>query len=87
MLSFKPNYHFKFPCIQFNFEKSWYNYISFNLFFPYIENIKTIEENTETNVLSFNAPTSIQFVKSNKHYGFKFIIFGFGIGFLRQWIY
>lgn len=87
MFQFKPKFHFNFPCVQINLEKNWYNYISFNFFFPYIETAEKMEENTKTQLLSFNAPTSIQFVKSTKYYGFKFIILGFGFGFLRQWIY
>lgn len=85
-MTYKPAFYFRYPCLQLNFEKTWYDYFSVSFFFPFIENGKfreelDVEENT---IYSINAPTTISFVKSDMHLGVKFQILGFGIGLLRQ---
>jgi len=83
---YKPNFKFIYPCFQINFEKQWYDYLSISLFYPYFEKGRFREDMDveESTIYAFNAPTTVNFVKSNIHIGFKFQLFGFGIGILRQ---
>lgn len=85
-MSYKPNFRFVYPCFQINFEKQWYDYFSVTFFYPYFEKGPFREDMDveESTIYAFNAPTTVNFVKSSIHYGFKFQVFGFGIGFLRQ---
>lgn len=88
MFQFKPKFYIKWPSIQLNFEKNWYNYLSLSLFFPYIIMKKKINKNfniESERILAFNASTILSFSYSNKYVGLKIIILGFGFGFLRQW--
>lgn len=85
-MSYKPAMYFRYPCLQINFEKSWYDYYCLSFFFPFVEAGKfreqmDIEENA---IYSINAPTTISLVKSKVHLGFKIQILGFGVGILRQ---
>lgn len=85
-MTYKPAIYFRYPCIQINFEKSWYDYYSISFFYPFIEagNVMAPGDLEENTVYSLNAPSIISFVKSQIHYGFKLQVLGFGIGLLRQ---
>ena len=84
--SYKPFIKFIYPCVQFNFEKSWWDYLSISFFFPFYDVGKFRDDmDVEQNkIYSLNAPSTISFVKSGVHFGFKVQLFGFGIGLLRQ---
>ena len=85
-MKYRPALYFRYPCVQLNFEHSWYDYFSVSFFFPYVEAGKFLDNGDvqETTMYSLNAPTTISFVKSSIHTGVKIQLLGFGIGFLRQ---
>lgn len=84
-MTYKPAFYFRYPCVQFNLENAWYDYFSLSIFFPYFEAGKMREDlDEENNTYSFNAPTTISFVKSPIHVGMKVQFLGFGFGLLRQ---
>ena len=85
-MTYKPVFKFVYPCFQLNFEKSWWDYYSVSFFFPFFESSKFREEMdvSENTIYAINAPTTLSFVNSDIHRGFKIQLLGFGIGLLRQ---
>ena len=85
-MSYKPTFKVIYPCFQLNFEKQWYDYYSFTFFYPYFEKGPFREDMDvqESVIYAFNAPTTVNYVRSDIHFGFKFQLLGFGVGFLRQ---
>ena len=69
-----------------NFEKQWYDYFSLTFFYPYFEKglFREDMDVQQSTIYAFNAPTTVNVVRSDIHFGFKLQLFGFGIGFLRQ---
>lgn len=84
--SYRPFVKYIYPCFQLNFEKSWWDYLSISFFFPFYEVGKFRDDmDVEQNkIYALNAPSTVSFVKSKVHFGFKVQLFGFGIGLLRQ---
>ena len=86
-MAYKPALYLRYPCVQLNFEKSWYDYFSISLFFPYFEADKhhmDSGDSIESTVYSVNAPSTLSVIKSSIHCGVKLQLLGFGVGFLRQ---
>ena len=88
-MSYKPTFKIIYPCFQLNFEKQWYDYFSLTFFYPYFEKGPFREDMDvqQSTIYAFNAPTTVNVVRSDIHFGFKLQLFGFGIGFLRQTVY